>query len=164
MPDRVKIRPAYYTWPSQEEWRPCEWVHSWGFLQQCKHHSRPASTTRSCQVHSVPESWSSCSTILRRETKVKKRQRRNQSRASSSAEAEFSATKMRNRGSLGSEIGGVCYLKLPWPKVRARSISEDEEEKEEEGKKWRSEMKRQTKAREEGSLSLPNALSCWKKL
>ena len=61
-----RIRPAYCTWWDREEWRPCEWDHSWEYRRRYRWRRSPTSTSQSCWAHLAPERRSSRSKMRRR--------------------------------------------------------------------------------------------------
>lgn len=142
-------RPAYYTWQGQEEWRPCEWGHSWGFHRQYRRRRRQANKARSCVTRWERESWSRAirHRCLPAVTRVRRRRRRR--RWSGAYGGEEASWRKRSIGRRGWES---CDQK----KSRRKPLGQRREQKGVlEGKRVRSVKGKQE--RRKGSLYFSNA-------
>ena len=113
-----RIGPAYCTWRDREEWRPCEWDHSWEYRRRYRRRRRPASTSRSCRARSAPERRSSWPETRRRFWSLLEQQHRAWSCQERRICARWRRWRKRSRGSSGSETDAKIYLREPSEKER----------------------------------------------
>ena len=104
-----RIGPAYCTWRDREEWRPCEWDHSWEYRRRYRRRRRPASTSRSCRARLAPERRSSWPETRRHCWSLLEQQHRAWSCQERRICARWWRGRKWSRGSLGSEtVAKIC--------------------------------------------------------